>query len=373
MEDAVMVRLIMRTVLLAIGLSFVSANAWADIWTWWRLPQVAIGGGYTSTLIIRDSEGVPSRYVYVYLYDNDGNALKANVGGVGNQISTFNFQLGPNQEKSYALTSTGSLAVGSVQIASYGIGDLNVSLRFTVTDSQGNATDVVGILPVDPNWSWTTSVQKSGSSDLTGVAVQNPWSSTMTVNFDFYQNGARVPTTTTQTYSLSALGHMAIFVDQIFGSTVWSNFSGTGTLRISSSVNSFVAMAIRADGTQYSSLPTEVGAQQWTCTYTDTSGSQPVTYNVTWNWRTYDGWTFTGYEQNSFNADKVRLRGVFASDISDFLAEWNYKDLTDDSRGQTVFMGKIQTGGNTVTGHRIQMKQDGTIVTNVTFTATRVY
>jgi hypothetical protein len=129
-------------------------------------------------------------------------------------------------------------------------------------------------------------------------------------------------------------------------------------------------MAIRADGLQYSSLPTEVGAQQWTCSYTDpTIGAQ----TVTWNWRTYDGFTFLGYEQNSFNADKVGLRGVFASDIGDFLAEWNYKNTSDDTRGQVVFLGKIQTGSNTVTGHRIQMKQDGTIVTNVTFTATRVY
>jgi len=369
-----MVRSIVRAVISAIALSFVSANAWADIWTWWYLPQVAVGGGYTSTLIIRDSEGLPSRDVYVRLYKDDGSWLYANVGGVGNQISQFNFTLGPNQEKSYALTSTGSLTAGSVQVISSGIGDLNVSLRFTVTDSQGNATDVVGILPVEPNWSWTTAVQKSSSNEDMGVAVANPWGSTMTVNFDFYQNGTRVPGTTTQTFTLQPLGHMAkmLYESDLFGSA-WSTFSGTGTLRISSSVSTFVAMAIRADGTQYSSLPTEAGAQQWTCTYTDTSVSPPVTYNITWNWRFYDGWTFTGFEQNSFNADKVGLRGVFASDIGDFLAEWNYKNTSDDTRGQVVFLGKIQTGSNTVTGHRIQMKQDGTIVTNVTFTATRVY
>jgi hypothetical protein len=370
MEDAVMMRSIERTIILATALSFISASVWAqDIWRWWKLPQVAVGGGYTSTLIIRDSQGLPSRDVWVYLYKDDGSALYADVGGVGNQISYFNFQLGPNQEKSYALTSTGSVTAGSVQIASYGIGDLNASLRFTVTDSQGKATDVVGILPVDPNWSWTTSVQKGSSDDLTGVAVQNPWNSTTTVNFDFYQNGTRVPGTTTQTYPLNNLGHMAIFVDQIFGSTAWKNFSGTGTLRISSSVSTFVAMAIRADGTQYSSLPTEAGGEQWTCTYTDSGTS----YTVTWNWRFEDGYTFTGYEQNSFNTDKVRLRGVFASDWSDFLAEWNYEDSSDDSRGQIVFLGKIQSGGNSVTGHRIQMKQDGTVVSNVSFTATRVY
>jgi hypothetical protein len=372
MEDAVMVMLTKRTVLLAIALSCVSANAWADIWRWWNLPHVAIGGGYTSTLIIRDSQGLPSRAVYVYLYDDGGNAWVVNVGGGVGNTSGFNFTLGPNQEKSYALTSTGSLASGSVQIASYGIGDLNVSLRYTATDSQGNVTDVVGILPVDPNWNWTTTVQKASSGDYIGVAVQNLYNETITVNFDFYQNGTRVPGTTTQTYTLNPTAHKALFVSDIWPSA-WSSFSGVGTLRISSSVDTFTAVALRADvgpsGWQFSSLPAEAGGQQWTCSYTESGTS----YTVTWNWRFYDGWTFTGYEQNSFNTDKVRFRGIFASDIGDFLAEWNYKSIYDDSRGEVVFLGKIQTGNNTVTGQRIQLKQDGTIVTTTTFTATRVY
>jgi hypothetical protein len=371
MEDAVMVRSIVRAVILAIALSFVSANAWADIWTWWYLPQVAVGGGYTSTLIIRDSEGLPARDVWVRLYKDDGSYLYGDVQGLGNQHE-FSFTLGPNQEKSYALTSTGNLTAGSVQIISYGIGDLNVSLRFTVTGSQGDATDVVGILPVQPNFSWTTAVQRSSSSEDMGVAIANPWGSTITVNFDFYQNGARVPGTTTRTFTLQPLGHMAkmLYESDLFGSA-WSTFSGTGTLRISSSVNTFVAMAIRADGSQYSSLPTEAGAQQWTCSYTDTSGSQPVPYTVTWNWRFYDGYTFTGLEQN-WNVNSIPLRGYFDTYYGDFRAEWNYYS-SDTDRGEVVFLGRVQAGNNTVTGQRVILREDGTVVSTATFTATRVY
>lgn len=374
-----MVRVMMRTTLLAIVLSLVSANAHADIWTWWYLPHVTIGGGYISTLVIRDSQGIPGRPVYVYFYKDDGTALNLNVYGnvegksMGNQIPQFNFTLGPNQERSYALTSTGNLTSGSIQIGSYGIGDLNASLRYTATDGQGNATDVVGILPVQPNWSWTTPVQKTSSGDMTGVAIANPWGDEqITVSFDFFQNGNRVPNTGTQIYTLNVLGHKALFVSDIWGSMVWNNFSGVGTLRISSVTDTFVAVALRADvsgasGWQFSSLPAEANAQQWTCSYTDSSGPE----TVTWNWRFYDGFTFTGFEQN-WNTNGVPLRGYYDAIDGDFRAEWYYYNSTTD-RGDVIFLGRIQADNKTITGQRISLKEDGTVNTNYAFTATRVY
>jgi hypothetical protein len=368
MEDAVMMRMISKVVLLAVALSVVSANALAtEPWNWWYIPQVAFGGGYTSTLIIRDSQGLPSRTVNVYLYkDTDAKALYANVSGQGNNISSFHFQLGPNEEKSFAITSTGATTAGQMQIASQGIGDLNASLRYTVADSHGIATDVIGVLPVEPNYSWTTSIQKGSSSENTGVAIANPWDDeSITVNLDLYQNGVRVPGTATKTYTLNGNGYMAAFVDQIFG-TALNSFSGTGTLRISSTVDAFVAMAVRADGAQYSSLPMDAGAQQWTCT---ASGSE----TVTWNWRSYNGYSFVGLEQHSWDTWGVGFRGTINLGGGNFTAEWTYKDSTDGSFGAYVFIGMIQAGNNTIKGYRLDIKVDGTVIGTVPFTATRVY
>jgi hypothetical protein len=296
--------------------------------------------------------------------------LKANVSGQGNQISSFNFQLGPNQEKSFAITGTGATTAGWLEIASEGIGDLNASLRFTVADSHGTATDVLGVLPVQPNFSWTTSIQKGSSSENTGVAITNPWNSSITVSFDLYQNGTRVPGTTTVTHTLNANGYWALFVDQIFGSAL-NSFSGTGTLRISSTDDAFVAMAVRADGTQYSSLPMEAGGQQWNCSYTDATRGAVT---AIWNWRFVNGYDFTGLEQNTTNANStVMIRGQIVPDINNFMVNWTWWDSPTSTRGQVIYQGVIQSDGRTVTGTRTLLKQDGTITSTTPFTATRIY
>jgi hypothetical protein len=360
-----------RLAIVLFGVMFLVAavNSWATIWSWFFIPHLAFGGGYTSYLTIRDPQGISTRSVWVYFYADDGSPLAANVEGQGQNISNFNFTLLTSQEKAFAITGPSGLKVGSISIAGEGIGTLDASLRFTTTDASGNATDVVGILPAAPNFSWTVAVEKRSSTDYTGFAIANPWNSPATVTLDFYQNGSRVPGTSSVAIPLNAVGHYSNFVHAVYPNA-WGNFSGTGTLRISSQSNTFSVIALRGDGTQYSSLQADVGAQMWNWTYADTAGTQ----NGSWSWRFNDGYSFMGYEQNSFNADKVRLRGVLAVDITYFLAEWLYTN-SDTTKGQIVFMGIPSREGSTdvINGTRIQLRSDGTILSNVTFKATRVF
>jgi len=369
-----------QIVVLALIFSFMAANAWAISYSWWRIPHLAYGGGYTSYLTIREINGVPSKQVWVYLYDDDGKFLAATVDGSAASTTagySFTFTLGTHQEKTFAITGSASdLKVGSVQIAAEGLGELSSSLRFTTKDGAGNATDVVGILPSEPNFNWTVSVEKRGSTDYTGIAIQNPWTSSMNVTVDFYQNGSRVPGTTTRTFTIPGSGHLAKFVHEtvLFGDA-WSNFSGIGTLRIASATNTFVPVALRGDGSQYSSLSADVGAQYWTMYFTTSSGNQ----NCTWTWKTVEGYTFIGKENNPDNVDNyVKLRGVMATDLSPqyFLAEWNWRNSSDSSEGVTIFQGVPSKEGSTdvVNGKRWMYKSDGTILNGpYTFKATRVY
>jgi hypothetical protein len=298
----------MRIVTFSLIFCFLAANAAAAVYTWWTIPHLAYGGGYTSYLTISDPQAVASRTIYVYLRDDNGSLLSANVEGIGltntdpDQSkapyygSSFYFTLSASQEKTFAITGTGGLRTGWVAITGDGIGNLNSSLRFTVTDQgSGVATDVVGILPVEPNSNWTVSVEKRSATDYTGIAIANPWTSSITFTVDFYQNGSRVPGTVSRTFTLPPSGHMAKFVHEaaLFGN-VWNSFSGIGTLRISgtSITGNFSAVALRGDGTQYSSLPADTGVQNWNVTYTGASGP------ATWSWRFFDGFHFIGYEQN---------------------------------------------------------------------------
>lgn len=355
-------------VIFAIVFLFMAIDSWADIWNWFYIPHLAIGGGYTSYLTIRDSQGIPSRAVWVYLYGDDGSPLTANVEGQGQNISYFSFTLGASQEKAFAITGS-TLKTGSIQIAAAGIGTLNASLRFTTTDSSGNATDVVGILPADTNFNWTVAVEKRSATDYTGFAIANPWSGATTITIDFYQNGSRVPGTTSYTFPLNGKAHMANFVHGIF-SSAWNNFNGTGTLMISSTPYTVSVTALRGDGTQYSSLQADIGTQWWNWSYTDSSGVAQI---GAWSWRFNDGYTFVGFEQNSFSADRVRLRGVLASDVNFFLAESNYVNTTDGSMGGWIWMGIPGKEGTTdvINGRRVDLKSDGTVLSNVPFKATR--
>jgi hypothetical protein len=334
------------------------------------IPQLAVGGGYTSTLTVRDPLNQASREISISFFDNDGNPMSVAAEGYG-EVSAFTFALAGAQEKSFDLTATGGARSGWVQIASEGIGTLSASLRFTVKDGAGDVTDAVGILPAEPNFDWTAAVEKRGPNDLTGIAVANPWTSPVTITIDLYQNGTRVPGSTTRSFTLKASGHMAMFVHEagLFGDA-WEGLTGTATLRISAADRPVAATALRADGTQYSSLPMESGSQVWSWSYNTVAGTQ----TGTWSWRSHDGYTFVGWEQNAFNSDAVRLRGVQAIDKSQFLAEWTYNNGTGDA-GQVVFMGVPGKEGTTdvINGRRIQLRSDGSIASSAVFKATRVY
>lgn len=374
-----------RAAVLTLTFFCLAGSAWAATWTWSYVPHLAFGGGYTSYLTIRDPQAT-ARWTYVYLYDESGSLLVANVdGGIGATNtntdsslapyygSSFVFQLGASQEKTFAITGTSVIKTGSVQIAEEGIGNISASLRFTVTDGSGNATDVVGILPAQPNFNWTIAVEKRGAGDYTGIAMANPYTTSQIVTVDFYQNGARVPGTVSRTFTLPALGHMAKFVHEteLFGG-VWNGFSGIGTLKISST-SCVSVTALRGDSSQYSSLPAESGAQNWNVTYTGQPGP------ATWTWETFDGFHFIGYEQNQEapgNAtQRARIRGVVASDLNPtmFVLDWIYSSTDGTVQGMIIFQGVLSNNGNTITGTRTDLDKAGNRKAQVSFTATRVF
>jgi hypothetical protein len=187
------------------------------------------------------------------------------------------------------------------------------------------------------------------------------------VTFDLYQNGARVPGTAPVTVSVAPLGHLARFVSQLFPSAV---YSGLVTMVISSADTSFCALAVRADGSQYSTLSTNAEVQYWNVAITGVSGSE------TWGLRFQDGYTFLGYGTNPDNTTHAYVtRGVFADDLTPahFVLEWNYTDSSDSSQGIMIYQGTpaIEGGLNVINGIRIKMKKDGTILDTKTFKATR--
>jgi hypothetical protein len=363
-NGATMAKIKIRSLFFAVVLMVFAWNGLAaESWTWYNIPHVAAGGGWTSYLTIQEPIGV-ARSIYVYFYDDNGAALTLNVDGVA-QPGGFNFTLAANQERVFALTGGSSTLTGQVQVAAQTVGNLNVSLRFASTSS-GTVSDVVGIMPVEANSYWTLTVEKRQSNDDTGVAIANPYITTrdITVTFGLFQNGLRVPGTTNVSRNIKSLGHSSFFVSQLFPGI---SYVGVATLKISSLSDTFVAVALRADQlSQYSSMPTDAGVQYWNVLISGVSGSE------VWGFRFIDGYTFIGYGSNPDNA-RIRLRGVYAWDLNPqyFLAEWNWINSTLGTQGSMIYQGTVSSSGNTITGIRIELKSDGTILSSHPFTASR--
>jgi hypothetical protein len=345
-----------------------SLPAQPDYYTFASFPQMVFGGGYATYLTVSDPLSNGTREVYVSFYDQDGNDLVATVDqGIG-QVSGFQFTLNALAEKTFAITGTGSATSGRLEIAAEGVKRFNSSLRYVTTDSFGNRTDVVGILPVSPTNSWTITVDKRQTWENVGVAIANWWKGTnpgdadAEVQFSLYQNGTQVGSS--KSITVRELGQRSLYVDD---KDLFPTFSGVGTLRISSPNVSVSVMAIRQDGAQFSSLPADAGTQLWNWTYTADS----TTYTGSWSWRFQEEGDFYGEEQNPWNTGLIRVRGIYDTF---FILEWWWWN-SDTDQGTILFQGSPAMEGNTqvINGKRSVIGSDGSTLSSYTFKATRLY
>ncbi len=357
----------LRIMIFITTLWILSSNALAATWTYLRIPHLAVGGGYTSYLTISDPQGIPSRQIKVDLYRDDGSPLTANFVGLG-PASSYSFVLTANAEKSIVLTGN-TLLTGWVQIASEDIGNLDASLRFSAADNSGNVSDAVGILPSEPNSSWALSFEKYRSTDYVGIAIANPWARRINVTVDLFQGGTRVPGTQSYSRTLEPMGHWAGFVHELFPGP-YQVLYGPATLRVSSASDTFSAVALRGEGSQYSSLPAGAGVQYWTWNYQDSSG---VLQSGRWTWRFNDGFSFMGYEVNLANPNlAVRTRGMLDAGAGFFTLErWLLN--SDGSQQSVVFLGTTSKEGDSdvINGTRVTLNKSGIIADLTTFKAMR--
>ncbi len=357
----------LRTVIFGVCFTLLAASAVASTWTTVRIPHMAVGGGYTSYLTVSDAQGTMSRNFEVYMYRDDGSPLYASVDGAADAAS-FKFTLPALGEKSFVLTSNYSL-VGWIKIEGEGIGDINASLRFAYADASGKLSDVVGILPAEPNRNWSVSVDKRHPDEYVGVAIVNPLTKGITLTFDLFQDGERIPEALTYSKTIVPQGHWAGFVHQIFPGP-YNDLSGPATLRIASVSDTFCAVALRADGSQYSALPADPGAETWSWSYTDAT---KVVHTGTWSWRLSDGASFVGYEQTADNPDNPsRVRGIL--DPGYFVLDYYWLNGTIP-QGTVVYQGipALEGTTNIITGNRVTLNRDGIVVGTVAFKATRQF
>ncbi|MGI8783208.1 MAG: hypothetical protein ACR2L2_06115 [Acidobacteriota bacterium] len=324
------------------------------------LTHLAVGGDYATHLTVVEPHG-SARQVIVDFFDDSGSPLFVSVDG-GVPVSSVTRSLSSFEERVLVLTRSGAVAVGWARVATGPPGKVEASLRF-VRLVNGNVADSVGILPSEEVHYWTVTIDQQRVGDSVGVAVVNNTNASITITFDLFDGPNRVAGTGTVSRVIPARGHLSLFATGGPNELYNINFTGVGTLTMTSSVN-FAAVALRFENNEFSSLPANKATQVWDWSSPSTG---TATLGGTWQFTFVDSGSIYGVENNTIGVSSlVFLRGFLADNR--FVAERLYNE-SDGTRGLIVYQGTVTQAG--VTGQRVQIRQDGFIVSSQSFRANR--
>jgi hypothetical protein len=333
----------------------------AQIWNYdVMLAHVACGGGYTSYLNISDPIGGVARDVQVYFFGDAGQPMQLSVDGAA-PVSSFTFTLGRWEERSFVLTAP-ELRVGWIKIVVDRATKVNASLRFAYGGPGGEVMDVVGILPSEADSFWSLTADLRTPNDYIGIAVVNPQSHEVEVEFELWRGENRVAGTATVKRTLAPNGHLAIFLHELYPGTV---VSGPVTLTIMGAT--IAAVALRGDGIQYSSLPVLGEVEMWEYSVTETSGE--VVMSGQWCWRFDNSHYYAGV-----GSDGNTRWGMIGSWNGSLYSIQHLYRMPDGNVAVCQFIGsRAAEGSDTVIeGKYSEVRQDGTVNRTLNFRAVLV-
>jgi hypothetical protein len=238
------------------------------------------------------------------------------------------------------------------------------SLRFLRALDSTTVTDAVGVLPSGVQRTWYTIVSRLTADDYTGIAVANPNTFPLDVEFNLYQGPIRLPGTTSERRTLPPMGHLGIFVHQLFP----VNFSGTATLEVYGTQGQVAVASLHAIGAQYSALPAHPAVETWEFTVTDERGA--IVENGNWCWKYNESTGFHGV------ASSGALRFDFRGSFDGRRFELVRFGPDGGSTGVDLYMyqGVLKALGDLVVvrGRRLDIGENGDVLRTSDFSATRL-
>jgi hypothetical protein len=204
-------------------------------------PQLADGGGYTTTLSLLNTSGATEAGTISVFDDNGGPMAIRETGGTTG--SSFSYAIAAGG--SFVLQTDGSSAatrIGWVKVTPNAGNSTPVGGGVFSYSPGGILVTESGVPSATPTTHARIYVDKSGGHD-TGIAVANPGGSSATLVLSGFLIDGRTPAAPTpQTLSVLPNGHSAKFVGQVIP-LLPPNF--TGVVDISSS-SPFVAVTLRS-------------------------------------------------------------------------------------------------------------------------------
>ena len=209
-----------------------------------QIPQFAVGGGFSSDVVVTNRSSTEPVAVAIDVWDPEGNALDGNlILGVG----ADRFDLSPSGSRTLTLSHDGSdLLTGSITVSS----DTPVSavVRF---DFQGTGITGVGTSPrlraaIAP-------VRRSGNLS-SGVAIRNPELAAQTIDLELKDEDGLVVPGGEASRTIEAGGRIAEFIEQFFPDADTTDFKGEISIRAGAGQIAVIVLELEV-GRAFTTLP----------------------------------------------------------------------------------------------------------------------
>ena len=180
-------------------------------------PQVAIGGGWTTTIFISNASAPGTAASGAITFTtSDGSAFNANwidesgnlAGGGGN---TIGFQLASGESRKFLSIADIPLTTGYATVTANA--SVLGSAMFSQADAVGKMRAEAGVPMAIPLGRQAVFVDTTGGFK-TGVAIANPNSATLRIHFELMSNTGQMIRTVLR--ELPPYQHLAFFVHELF-------------------------------------------------------------------------------------------------------------------------------------------------------------
>lgn len=322
------------------------------------LPHVAVGGPFTTIVTIAATTVLPQTLT-LQLYDDQGNPMPASIDG-GAPAATFSLALPGRTIRVLVLAAAGPARAGWVAIGTDSA-PVQVSARFVVAAGSGAVADTVAVLPPENDRNWTVFFRRESPSENVGVALANPEAKAMVVGFELFRGDGSGGAQRHVDVTVPPFGHYAAFVTEIFGQDV----RGVGALKVQSNDHPFPVLALIEEQGQLSSLP--AGHDSAYVTFV-IPASAPDSGRNAWFINLLDTESIAGVEVRS--GERAGALSGFVDIAANRLAFERRAKISDGvAEGLVIYQGNF-TGSQTLAGVQTVLREDGTVVSRTTFSAT---
>ena len=209
-----------------------------------QIPQFAVGGGFSSDVVVTNRSSTEPAAVAIDVWDPEGNALDGDlILGVG----ADRFDLSPSGSRTLTLSHDGSdLLTGSITVSSDTL--VSAVVRF---DFQGTGITGVGTSPrlraaIAP-------VRRSGNLS-SGVAIRNPELAAQTIDLELRDEDGLVVPGGEASRTIEAGGRIAEFIEQFFPEADTADFKGDISIRARAGQIAVIVLELEV-GRAFTTLP----------------------------------------------------------------------------------------------------------------------